>query len=746
MAAQDAERARALAARAVQCELDGAYSEALDSYMEAAQLFLVLLRHQAASGGSTEEQKRMVSRLLSRAERLKRAVQHPLGPRIAMYTHEETGWMPWPMRRDALRENPALSPLQEEQGASYQRASIPVYDPHIPVRGGDICQGSVTDCSFVAVLEAAAEYDARWNTQLAHAALHPRENGVPCASEDGLYDAKLYINGAARCITVDDALPMDAHGRLVCANIGRAPQQWPALLEKAFLQAHASSYAFHGSDGAADLYMLTGWVPEHIYLRGEEFQREKTWARLHEAWQRGACILSAGTGASVDTTSSSALRALIPSHCYAILQLREAHGERLVTLANPWKSRVSPSPLFVPADAPALLECRWEELCALFDTLGVNWDPASFVQTGAVHASWDWSLDVGVRPDHVESALSDQYQLELPASDREVLVHLERHWQQRSHAAPEYIALHAFLSNARRRLAHVEHGGDMGVYTDGRHTMLRLAPHAVPTRYTLAVSRHGTAKRPFPLYSLRVYAQDPFVLQPVPETLAHRQLLHGSWRGRGGNMLMAGFRHNPQYFLVVHDKPGSLPRLVARVTTRAQLLVQVALVRGRERVTHLAPPSLVTCSGPYTRGLALCDAVALQPGDYTLMISTYTPEHADFALTVECSASVEVESAPAEGAGLYCRSAESDMRWYLSLERATSVELVCSGDRAEDLRVSLWDAHTQLACVAADPPSSTCVALAVRMLPAGAYTVVAAPAGRPWSLNVYSAQPIELQG
>lgn len=745
------ESARALAARAVQRELQGAYECALEGYTKATQLFLSFARtSHGASSSAADDHKRMASRLLSRAERIKAALRHPLGARIAMEAKGNDSWAPWPQAvpKEAESARPPLSELQLRHGAAYQLCSLPVYDASRTVRGGDIRQGSVTDCSFVAALEVAAEYDARWGTGLAHGALYPKQEQMPTKSHDNVYHVKLFVDGVDRCVVVDNALPMDANGNLVCVSTCHSPVMWPALLEKAFLQAHDSGYDFQGSDAAADLYMLTGWIPEHIPLQDEQFQREKNWTRLYRAWSQGACLLSAGTGTTVDPAASSVLHALIPSHCYAILSLREDHGERLMTLANPWKvQHDSPNALFPAAqDTPAVLECRWEEFCSVFDALGVNWDTASFPYTKTYHASWDWNADAGVLPDHVESALSDQYQLELEPRSDDVLVHLERHRMHRD--APEYIALHAFLNSARTRLAHVEHGGEMGVYVDGRHTLLRLPPSAEAARYTLAVSRHGTATRPFPLYSLRVYSRAALDVHTLPTMLASRKVIEGVWRGRsaGGNMMYGHFRHNPQYRVRVHDVPGSLPRLVARLTTRAQVPVQVALVRTQERVVHLGAPTLVASSGAYTRGLALCDVQAVQPGEYTVVVSTFDPIHAEFALVIESSARMEVESVPVEGAGMYHRSGTSDSGCStLALERATSVQLCASCDGGGVQLAVCGRDGMPLSSASSDPPAATCATLSIRMLPPGDYLLRTGPPDRCTVVDVYSAQPVALQ-
>ena len=45
----------------------------------------------------------------------------------------------------------------------------------------------------------------------------------------------LYVNGTCRAIEIDEALPIDGKGDLVCAAVegGTTGQLWPALIEKA---------------------------------------------------------------------------------------------------------------------------------------------------------------------------------------------------------------------------------------------------------------------------------------------------------------------------------------------------------------------------------------------------------------------------------------------------------------------------------------------------------------------------------
>ncbi len=81
----------------------------------------------------------------------------------------------------------------------------------------------------------------------------------------------------------------------MCATSRTGQATWPALLEKAYLKV-MGGYDFVGSNGSIDLYALTGWLPEHVFLRHAGFQREKTWHRFLAAWRAGKCMATVGTG------------------------------------------------------------------------------------------------------------------------------------------------------------------------------------------------------------------------------------------------------------------------------------------------------------------------------------------------------------------------------------------------------------------------------------------------------------------
>lgn len=86
-------------------------------------------------------------------------------------------------------------------------------------------------------------------------------------SKNGKYIFRLHFNGCFRKVTVDDRLPTSSTPRSLHVVDRNNPHLiWPALVEKAYLKVRGG-YDFPGSNSGTDLWVLTGWIPEQVFLQ-----------------------------------------------------------------------------------------------------------------------------------------------------------------------------------------------------------------------------------------------------------------------------------------------------------------------------------------------------------------------------------------------------------------------------------------------------------------------------------------------
>ncbi len=86
-------------------------------------------------------------------------------------------------------------------------------------------------------------------------------------SDNGKYMMRLNFNGCFRKVIVDDYLPTLKVPRCLHVIDRNNPGLlWPALVEKACLKVRGG-YNCAGSNAGTDLWMLTGWIPEQVFLQ-----------------------------------------------------------------------------------------------------------------------------------------------------------------------------------------------------------------------------------------------------------------------------------------------------------------------------------------------------------------------------------------------------------------------------------------------------------------------------------------------
>ncbi|GAA5915726.1 hypothetical protein JCM5296_004368 [Sporobolomyces johnsonii] len=700
--AQKYQEAQATGTRATKLELAGSYDAAFQDYIQAAQTYLFLIRH--TSDADTKAKLRTVSgKMVERAERIKQARKSQVGPvkrdRLSFEEQDQVlekgslvhgSRVPRWRNEDSTEQigipqsaqQPALSLAQLAQGCTWIPSSQAFQNASIAgasICGREIVQDNVSDCSLVAALIVGAEHHAKFGSKLGFSCLYPQDaSGFPVRSRSGQYTARFRINGTSAILTlrlaeIDDRLPVSASGRPVCATTAHNDQIWPALVEKAYLKL-MGGYDFAGSNSANDLHALSGWLPEHISLR-QNFRSEQLWARIHKGCTLGKCVLTLGTGKATDELLAKS--GLVPSHNYAVVDLRERHGRREVELVNPWRTTAPAQPsgswtadlreALPPQEHSRTLIVDWENLPLHFASIHLNWDPTIFDYDESVHLtipptaappspSPTTAARVHRHTTHIRLRLDPQ-----PALRSEVWLLLSRHFA--SHQAnDEYIGLTVSRAVDSSSASIGKLGlNDSSTMSDDPYYFYRFQPTSGASLYDVVISHQGPAAD-F-CFTVQALSNVKLAIEDGPSPLPYSASLQGAWSGltAGGNHTCSTFLYNPQYRITLSSPPGrpnATGELEAFAETSKDSPINVKLLyNGGKRVADFEDRDVLAGAATYSYGRDSCHASEVKTGSYTLIVSSFQPIHeASFDLVVRSSLPVQAAPIPSEGAGMFSRS------------------------------------------------------------------------------------------
>ncbi|OAP63911.1 hypothetical protein AYL99_03138 [Fonsecaea erecta] len=540
----------------------------------------------------------------------------------------------------------------------------------------DLVQDMTSDCSVVASLCALTSRVERGFPKILRTVVHPfdYETDRMILSPNGKYILKLYFNGCWRRVEIDDYLPSSKTSRVLHVIDRRHPRLlWPALVEKAYLKVRGG-YDFPGSNSGTDLAVLTGWIPQQIFLHDEEVEPDHLWEEIIAQFRRGNVLVTIGTG-KLPRREQRHL-GLAAEHDYAVLDISTDGHAKEMLVKNPWAdgdvwrgaARRRPnrndegSSVTTPENDEMMPGTFWVDFNSVFqyfENMYLNWNPGLFSHREDLHFSWDQANATSSA-----NLIVDNPQFSVAASDTgEVWLLLQRHFRtgdytQETTKENGYIALYLYARDGNRVISS-EGAKIRGPFVDSPNTLLRFQATARSSYTAVLISQDlPRGKMNFTISAL---SKAPVALSEARLPYPQKASLSSAWTrsNAGGNSDSANYLSNPQFrmslssaqriALVLRLVESGKPATAADPDINVKILV---LFSNGSRITRLRPRDVFAHSGDYRRGSAVVET-QLEPGNYTVICSTFDQgECSDFCLDLYSSAGgTTLNQLPAEGAG-----------------------------------------------------------------------------------------------
>jgi len=433
-----------------------------------------------------------------------------------------------------------------------------------------IKQDVVGNCSFVSSLCVAAAYERRFKKPILTRTIYPQDrDGRPMYNPFGKYMVRFHYNGVPRKILVDDRLPVDRHGRLLSASSTLRGELWVPILEKAYMKLRGG-YDFSGGNSGIDLHAMTGWIPETQQVDLPTFDTERTWKRMLNGHKAGLCLITIGTP---EMCEEDELRyGLVSNHAYAVLDVREVLGLRMLKLKNPWshsrwrgaysaedteswtsqlREELKFDQVYGTLDSPGhddgVFWIDYISLCRRFSFLFMNWKPRLFPIVRKVHGCWPADA-AGPKDDSYNLAFNPQFVLNLEVGARRrpaalwMLLSQHKHTASSTNAADaekeyssksmtsredstcksddaSFLTLHIYSGKQGRVL--YPHGALLRTaYTDDPHTLVRF--YVPPGSHCFALVLSQWDQRRDIDFTLAVFSMVDCTLKRMPRLIAPR--------------------------------------------------------------------------------------------------------------------------------------------------------------------------------------------------------------------------------
>ena len=369
------------------------------------------------------------------------------------------------------------------------------------------------------------------------------------------------------------------------------------------------------------------------------------WRRLKEAYDFGDVLVTLGTGRLTEIEEEG--MGLAGEHDYAVIDYREAGGERFLLVKNPWSKATvwkgstayanSKDELNAANGAAVVGALTYElmpgsfwmglnDLFQSFESMYLNWNPALFSHREDIHFTWDLC---GSRSPPGSLLSNPQYEISSSTCDVVWLL-LSKHLVSRpqisdsgesdqSSTSGGYISLYVY-ENSGERVYTSDNALMRGPYVDSPNNLLKLEPPP-NAALTIVISEQALPPASFH-FTLSAFSNERLTFRPAGHKYEHRILRQGAWTRSscGGNANSSRYLSNPSFSFRLERM--SDVALLLEAEQEYPVHVKLLWPRGCSGGS-VSTRDILGDSGESLKGYAFAEIANVEPGRYTIVCSTF---------------------------------------------------------------------------------------------------------------------------
>ncbi|KAK6194889.1 hypothetical protein SNE40_000425 [Patella caerulea] len=241
------------------------------------------------------------------------------------------------------------------QGVVWKRPKQICDNPKLFVEGassGDVSQGRLGNCWFVAACSCLAQEKEIWNKVIPDSKEQEWSDEKP-ENYQGIFKFQFWRYGEWTEVVIDDFLPT-INDELVFIHSQSKNEFWSALLEKAYAKFFGCYEVLDGGELAEALEDFSGGVSDTIDLiktgvNTNVEERVKLFAHMKKDMDRRSLMAASIPATSAEEMEASTSNGLVKGHAYGVTEVKNVHLEGsglfglfnrdklpMVRLRNPW--------------------------------------------------------------------------------------------------------------------------------------------------------------------------------------------------------------------------------------------------------------------------------------------------------------------------------------------------------------------------------------------------------------------------